>query len=134
MLNGPPCINKVLPTLPSIRRFIHVGPPRTIRECFQETGRAGHDGKPASATLYYNNRDIAKNREGMTDDIRNLCQLQTACLRKFLLKCLDAGEPGRKVVGLFCCTYYKQTVIALIASKIYLLKYITKESGHNKCT
>lgn len=46
--------------IPSIRCVIHVGPPRTIQEYFQETGRAGRDGKPATAILYHNNRDIAK--------------------------------------------------------------------------
>ena len=29
--------------IPSIRNVIHVGPPRTVREYFQETGRAGRD-------------------------------------------------------------------------------------------
>ena len=40
--------------IPSIRNVIHVGPPQTVREYFQETGRAGQDGKLATATLYYN--------------------------------------------------------------------------------
>ena len=30
--------------IPSIRHAIHMGPPRTIREYFQETGQAGQDG------------------------------------------------------------------------------------------
>ena len=30
--------------IPSIRHVIHVGPPRTIREYFQETGQARQDG------------------------------------------------------------------------------------------
>ena len=44
----------------SIREVIHIGPPRTIQEYFQETGKAGCDGQPSKAILYYNNRDIAK--------------------------------------------------------------------------
>ena len=91
----------------SIRCVIHVGPPRTTREYLQETGRAGRDGKPAIVALHYNNHDIAKNREGMSDDIRTLFQLETACLRKFLLYCLDANVPGTKVAGHFCCTFCK---------------------------
>lgn len=46
--------------IPSIRYVIHVGPPRTVREYFQETERAGHDGKQSFATMYYNNRHCQK--------------------------------------------------------------------------
>ena len=42
----------------SIRHVIHVGLPRTIREYFQETGRAGRDGQVSTAVLYYKSRDI----------------------------------------------------------------------------
>ena len=59
--------------IPSIRTVIHVGPPHTVREYFQETGRAGRGGKQAHALLYYNNRDIAKNRKSMSDDARSFC-------------------------------------------------------------
>ena len=62
--------------IPSIWHVIHVGPPRTIREYFQETGRAGRAGRDgcfSTATLYYNNRDIAKNRQGMSEEVRTFC-------------------------------------------------------------
>ena len=36
-----------------IRCIIHFDPPSTIIEYVQETGRAGHDGNPAIAQLYY---------------------------------------------------------------------------------
>ena len=95
--------------IPEIRHVIHVGPPRSIREYFQETGRAGRDGKPATATLYYNNVDIAKNKPGMSDDIRSYCRLESECLRKFLLKCLDAVDVSSNTVGHSCCSYCKST-------------------------
>ena len=47
--------------IPSIRVVIHVGPPSSIQMYFQETGRAGRDGLPSKAILYYNNREIARN-------------------------------------------------------------------------
>ncbi|XP_068723524.1 recQ-like DNA helicase Blm [Montipora capricornis] len=97
--------------IPSIQHVIHVGPPRTIREYFQETGRARRarrarrDGHFSTAILYYNNRDIANNREGMSKDIKAFCQLENACLRKFLLKCLDRSEVDFRTVGHLCCSY-----------------------------
>ena len=45
----------------SVRQIIHIGPPKTVREYFQETGRAGRDGKFSKAIICYNNRDIAMN-------------------------------------------------------------------------
>ena len=48
--------------VPNIRRVIHVGVPKTMEECFQETGRAGRDGKEVIATLFYNSRGIGKER------------------------------------------------------------------------
>ena len=93
--------------IPSIRNVIHVGPPRTVREYFQETGRAGRDGKLATATLYYNNMDIAKNKTGMSEDMRTYCQLESSCLRRFLLKCLDATSNDLNTIGHLCCCYCK---------------------------
>ena len=46
--------------IPNIHQVIHIGPPCNVKAYFQKTGRAGRDGKPARAILYYNNRDIAK--------------------------------------------------------------------------
>jgi superfamily II DNA helicase RecQ len=56
-----------------IRQIIHIGPRSSVKAYFQETGRAGRDGKPSTALLYYNNRDIAKKRVGMQDDMRAYC-------------------------------------------------------------
>ncbi|XP_028415623.1 mediator of RNA polymerase II transcription subunit 34-like [Dendronephthya gigantea] len=75
--------------IPDIRHMIHVSPPCSVKAYFQETGRAGRDGKPSLATLYYNNRDIGKNRVGMQDDMRNLCNSNDTCLRRLLLQCFD---------------------------------------------
>lgn len=44
--------------IPDIRQVIHIGPPCSVKAYFQETGRAGRDGKLSTALLYYNNRDI----------------------------------------------------------------------------
>ena len=74
--------------VPNIRHIIHISPPGTVKQYFQETGRAGRDGKPACAILYYSNRDIGKNRPGMEDSMRSFCKNDT-CLRKELLKSLD---------------------------------------------
>ena len=74
--------------IPSIRQIVHIGPPCSIKAYFQETGRAGRDGKPAQALLYYNNKDIAKNRAGMTEEMRMFYR-SVSCLRVQMLKALD---------------------------------------------
>ena len=93
--------------IPCIRNVIHVGPPDTVREYFQETGRAGRDGKQSVAVLYYNNHDIATNRPGISDSIREYCKLQDTCLRMFLLGCLDIHDNVMKKPPHLCCSYCK---------------------------
>ncbi|KAK2556181.1 putative ATP-dependent DNA helicase RecS, partial [Acropora cervicornis] len=66
-------------SFPENRLFAQYHAPQTRR-----------DGKLSTAVLY--NHDIAKNREGMTDDISTFCKLDNACMRKFLLNCLDAAD------------------------------------------
>ena len=75
--------------IPDIRQVIHIGPPCSMKAYFQETGRAGRDGNRSSAILYYNNRNIGKNRVGMQEDMRNFCLNNDTCLRKLLLQSLD---------------------------------------------
>ena len=95
--------------IPSVRHVIHIGPPRSVREYYQESGRAGRDKHPSIATLFYNNRDIAPNRPGMMDNMRAYCKSTEKCLRSQLLLYLDAppAEPHR--IPHTCCDVCKAT-------------------------
>ena len=94
--------------IPSIRHIIHIGLPHTVREYMQETGRAGRDGLYSTAVLHYNNRDIAINRKGISEEIRDYCRLDSFCMRKYLLDCLDANSGAKgQLVGHLCCSNCK---------------------------
>ena len=47
---------------PDVRFIIHVDMPKSIENFFQETGRAGRDGKPAESVLYYGLEDLVQQR------------------------------------------------------------------------
>ncbi len=70
--------------VPSIRRVIHIGVPQMMEEYFQEVGRAGRDGLPAVATIYYNRYDLRTGKNTVEPVMKDLV-LSTGCKRKLIL-------------------------------------------------
>jgi ATP-dependent DNA helicase RecQ len=58
---------------PDVRFVVHYDLPKTIESYYQETGRAGRDGLPAEAVLFFGYGDIAVAR-GLIEKGRNLDQ------------------------------------------------------------
>lgn len=93
--------------IPHVEHVVHITPPSNIESYMQETGRAGRTGVPSKATLYYNNSDIAKNKEHVQDPMKEYCKSQTTCLRKLILEYLGVsrGYSGEMLLCLRCNMY-----------------------------
>jgi ATP-dependent DNA helicase RecQ len=52
---------------PDVRFVVHAGLPKSIEAYYQETGRAGRDGDPAVAQLFWGAEDFAKARQRMSE-------------------------------------------------------------------
>jgi ATP-dependent DNA helicase RecQ len=86
---------------PDVRFVAHLDMPKTIESYYQETGRAGRDGEPATALLLYGLQDVIKLREMMAQSqgseehkraeqhrlnaMLGLCEI-TSCRRQALLR------------------------------------------------
>lgn len=88
---------------PNVRSIVHWGVPTDVESYIQETGRAGRDGQPAKALLFYGARDLMGTR--VSENMREYCRLKAGCRRQTLLKDFDIDEnsDSNVVNGCLCC-------------------------------
>ncbi|XP_078656949.1 putative ATP-dependent DNA helicase Q1 [Branchiostoma floridae x Branchiostoma belcheri] len=89
---------------PNVSYVVMYGPPKDAESILQEVGRAGRNGSPVDAVVYYHGAQLVK----VDKAVKDLMTTDSNCLRKSLYGLFEENtvsvEPGHR-----CCSYCHRT-------------------------